>query len=45
MKKFYAEPMTKVMLLNVNTAICSDEIPEESDQGGTVITTTDEPLF
>ena len=45
MKKFYAEPLTKVMLLNVNTAICSDEIPEKSDQGGTVITTTDEPLF
>ena len=43
MKKFYSEPMTKVMLLNVNSAICTDEL--DGSEGETVITTGDEPLF
>lgn len=39
----FAEEKQKVMLLNVNTAICTDEL--DGSEGETVITTGDEPLF
>lgn len=39
--KIYTEPMAKVMFLNVNSAICTTEIIEESE----VITPTTEPMF
>jgi len=44
MKAIYAEPMTKVMMLNVNAAICTDEIPG-SGQVDPEPKPGDEPLF
>jgi len=45
MKAIYAEPMTKVMMLNVNAAICSDTIDDQSAQGDPEPKPGDEPLF
>ncbi len=45
MKKFYAQPITKVMTLNVNAPVCTEPInvPSEQPTPGPIV--PDEPLF
>ena len=44
MKAIYAEPITKVMMLNVNAPICESDITE-SPSGTDITKVTEEPLF
>ena len=44
MKKNYFEPMTKVIMVNVNAPICTTQIKEESEPEE-IVPPTDVPMF
>ena len=44
MKKNYFEPMTKVIMVNVNAPICTTQITEESEEDD-IVPPTDVPMF
>ena len=44
MKKNYFEPMTKVIMVNVNAPICTTQIDEESE-GKEITNPTETPMF
>ena len=44
MKKNYFEPMTKVIMVNVNAPICTPQIDEESKEEE-IVPPTETPMF
>jgi len=45
MKAMYSEPMTKVIMVNVNAPICTTQIEEESEKTPDIVPPTETPMF
>ena len=41
----YSEPMTKVVMVNVNGPICTPELKEESEPTPDIVPPTETPMF